>query len=185
MQDASGSAWDDSATTGKKPITLPYSIDNDTSTFSTQELDNIVNVWRMVSEDFSAFDVDVTTEFPGESILGNSSSPIIGLRVAIGNDFNDWCADCGGGIAYVDSFGDRYLNPAYVWGRNGGGDAKVIAETASHEGEQGRGREKGRGRGGAGAGEGQEQGRGRGGKGQEQGRGKGRGGQGKAEERQG
>jgi hypothetical protein len=88
----------------------------------------------MVSEDYSPFDVDVTTEYPGESILGNSSSATIGVRVSIGNDLNNWCADCGGGIAYVDMFGDRFYNPAYVWSKNGGGDAKVIAEAASHEG---------------------------------------------------
>jgi hypothetical protein len=111
-QDASGTAWDSSATTGKKPITLPYSTDSDVSTnFSPQELKNIINIWRMVSEDYAPFNVDVTTEFPGEQVLGNSSNPIVGIRVSIGDDLNDWCADCGGGIAYVGAFGNRYYNP--------------------------------------------------------------------------
>ena len=112
LQDASGTAWDSSATTGKKPITLPYSIDADVSTnFSPQELKNIINIWRRVAEDYAPFNVDVTTEYPGERILGNSSNPVVGIRVSIGDDLNDWCVDCGGGIAYVNKFGSAYYNP--------------------------------------------------------------------------
>jgi hypothetical protein len=55
--------------------------DNNPSVFSSRELLDIFAIWRGVSEDFAAFDVDVTTEFPGDQVLKSS-----GVRVCIGGD---------------------------------------------------------------------------------------------------
>ena len=44
--DASGTNWDDGT---NKPITPPYSIDSNPE-FSTQEKENIVNIWKRVAE---------------------------------------------------------------------------------------------------------------------------------------
>jgi hypothetical protein len=51
----SASAW------GSGIVTPPYSTDSDPA-FSTLERQHIVTMWRRVAEDFSPFNVDVTTE---------------------------------------------------------------------------------------------------------------------------
>ena len=43
----------------------PYDIDGNTAAFSTQELSQIVQIWRGVAEDYAPFNVDVTTEVCG------------------------------------------------------------------------------------------------------------------------
>ncbi len=51
------------------PITTPaFDRDGNPSTFSSSEHADIVAIWRAVAEDFAAFDVDVTTEDPGELV---------------------------------------------------------------------------------------------------------------------
>lgn len=62
-------------------ITIPpYSKDGDTSTFSQSELQDIVAIWRAVSEDFLAYDVDVTTIIPPADVW------VPAQRVMIGGD---------------------------------------------------------------------------------------------------
>src|SRR5262249_9347403 len=53
-------------------INAPYDTDGDLTTFSPSELDTIQMVWQRVSEDFSPFDVDVTTVDPGVDALTNT-----------------------------------------------------------------------------------------------------------------
>lgn len=60
-----GSNWNEvwSSKLGNEPIvTPPYDLDGDTTTFSPDERVAILEVWRMVSEDYALWDVDVTTE---------------------------------------------------------------------------------------------------------------------------
>lgn len=52
--------------------------------FSASELLDIFAIWRYVSEDYSPFDVDVTTEDPGTTVLTGS-----GVRVVIGGSSYD------------------------------------------------------------------------------------------------
>jgi hypothetical protein len=40
---------------------LAFSLDDDRSTFNREEQDAIADIWSRVSEDFSPFDIDVTT----------------------------------------------------------------------------------------------------------------------------
>lgn len=42
---------------------MPYSLDADTG-FSSQEMTQIKEIWRSVSEDYAPFNVDITTEKP-------------------------------------------------------------------------------------------------------------------------
>ena len=43
---------------------LPYSLDDDYSTFNDAEQANIIKFWELVAEDYAPFDLDVTTERP-------------------------------------------------------------------------------------------------------------------------
>jgi hypothetical protein len=80
-----GSAWNSLA--NKDPIiTPPYDKDGSPSTWSADELADIVAIWRSVAEDFAAFDVDVTTTDPGDAALAGK-----GVRVLVGGSWSDWC----------------------------------------------------------------------------------------------
>jgi len=61
--------------------------DGNPASWSTQELSDILAVWRGVTEDYAPFDVDVTTEDPGGKYLASN-----GMRVVIGgSSFNREC----------------------------------------------------------------------------------------------
>ena len=114
------------------PIISPaYSMDGDRTSFSNTELDRIQNAWQLVAEDFAPFDVDVTTEDPGQDAITRSSSSDdrYGTRVVMTvDDF----AGCGcGGFAYVGIFdyvGDSG-KPAFVFNVS----LKGMTEAISHE----------------------------------------------------
>ena len=92
-------------------------------------------IWRAVSEDFSIFDVDVTTEEPQE--LASSQSSGAAVRVAIGGSSADWFGGAAGGVAWIGSFGQQGWNVAYVFSKTLGNAPKSVWEAASHEGEGG------------------------------------------------
>ena len=54
--------------------------------FSATEKSEIVHIWRIVSEDFAVFNVDVTTEDPGAAALTKMDAADVsfGQRVCIG-----------------------------------------------------------------------------------------------------
>ena len=78
--------------------------------FSNTEKQVIINAWAAVAEDYSIFDVNVTTQFPGEDAITRSSvsDTVFGTRALItgGNgSFNSDTCDCGG-IAYTGVFNE-------------------------------------------------------------------------------
>lgn len=66
-------------------LTLPFPApncehqDGSPSTWSAAELSDFLAVWRAISEDYAAYDVDVTTEDPGAAYLATH-----GVRAVIG-----------------------------------------------------------------------------------------------------
>lgn len=126
-------AWNNS--TGNATINAkPWTQDSDSNTFTTAELAAIQNIWRMMAEDFAAFDVNVTTIAPDEADLvkTSSSDTRYGTRVLFTpNDF--YSCSCGG-VAYVGVF-DSVINPAGYYQPalvfNTG--TKGAAEAGSHE----------------------------------------------------
>lgn len=131
----SGTAWNANYNNNQDIVCPPYSFEGSSNTFSTNELLRIQEVWRRVAEDFAPFDVNVTTEFPGEDAItrSTSSDTRYGMRVLISpisSFFGNY-----GGIAYVGVFnrvGD-YYKPALVFPEKLGNNAKYIAEACSHE----------------------------------------------------
>jgi subtilase family serine protease len=125
--------WNSEYTNGSNIITLAYDTDGNTSSFSTTELENIWNIWRRVAEDFSPFNVNVTTASPSTSDLIKSGSGDTrwGVRVVIGGN-GSWYGG-GGGVAYINSFSWDSDTPAFVFSDNFYGSAKNVAEAISHE----------------------------------------------------
>jgi hypothetical protein len=120
---------------GYAPGTTPaYSIDGDTSSFSSQELSNIHEIWSRVAEMYSPFNIDVTTIDPGN--LYNKQT----LKVVIGGDGRNgtgqyWSGSKSGGVSFIGSFYNVLLpNVAFVFPDNlGAGFPKYVADAAAHE----------------------------------------------------
>ena len=66
---------------GYTPL-IASSLDADLNTFSEQEKQYIIKVWKLVAEDFAPFNVDVTTAFPGFDALFKTSD--------LDNQFGNW-----------------------------------------------------------------------------------------------
>jgi len=124
----SGTAWKGGGTI----VTPAYTVDGDPA-FSTTELQNIQDVWARVVEDFSPFDVDVTTEEPSLEDLRNTggSDTRWGIRVVIGRNTGGLG---GAGIAYLNSFTWNSDTPCFAFPEYlGNGNPRYVAECVSHE----------------------------------------------------
>jgi len=131
----SGTVWNTRYTDGDPFTTPAFSFEGDGS-FSDAELERIQAIWERVTEDFIPFDVDVTTEDPGEAALKKAGwrDQEWGIRVVIGGANDDWYLGTGGGIAYVGSFDWSTDTPCFVFAKEmGNGRESYTAEAASHE----------------------------------------------------
>jgi len=111
------------------PTQTAWSTDSDLSTFSTSEQATIYEIWARVAEKYSPFNIDVTTEDPG------NRTPLKTLDVLFASDDGvSWLGSQSGGIAYVGSFqGNTGGNTVFVFPQNLGNNAQYAAEAASHE----------------------------------------------------
>src|SRR4051794_39727065 len=89
------------------PITDAYTVDNDPTTFTVTELSNINEIWARVSEKYSPFNIDVTTEDPGQL------TDLESMKVVIGG-LGTWLPGAGG-VAYLGSFSNGAPNTAWVF----------------------------------------------------------------------
>jgi len=105
------------------------------SDFTSSELDRIYKIWQRVAEDFMPFNVNVTTQDPGEAALKKSGSgdDAWGVRVVVGGSHNDWYGSSAGGVAYVGSFNWSTDTPTFVFSESLGNNEKFVAEAISHE----------------------------------------------------
>jgi hypothetical protein len=110
---------------GANIVTPAYSIDADTTTFSTTEVASIEEIWKRVAEDYAPFNVDVTTIDPGNLNAANN------IRVVIGGSWDQWYEESGGagGVAWLTSWQWNNDTPVFVFEENlGNGAAKYTAE---------------------------------------------------------
>ncbi len=130
----SGTAWNASYNGGADIIAAAFSLDSDRTTFSTAELQMIQNIWKRVAEDYSPFNVDVTTEEPAADALTRSSTSDVtfGNRVVITptNFYPN-----AGGVSYVGVFDDvgEYYKTSWAFSNMLANGEKYIAEACSHE----------------------------------------------------
>jgi PKD repeat protein len=136
----SGTAWNTSYTSGAPFTAQPYDSDGSPLTFSNAELDQIQATWQRVAEDYTPFDVDVTTQDPGAAGINRSgtSDTAFGTRVLITGTNTIFSSCQCGGVAYVgtiDQVGTNHdvYQPAFVFTRGVGNGAKEVSEAASHE----------------------------------------------------
>ncbi len=109
------------------PATPAYDRDGLPTSFSGAELDAIQSIWSRVAEAYSPFDVDVTTQDPG------NRDDYQTLAVVIGGS-GDWIGARYGGVAFLASFSNDLPNTVWVFPENlGNGDPKFTASAAAHE----------------------------------------------------
>jgi hypothetical protein len=118
---------------GFSPGTLtPYDQDGDPTTFSPSEIQSIDQIWARVAENYSPFNVDVTTIDPGN--YGTNKA----VRIVISGS-GSWYGTPAGGISQVGSFHDTNINAntngtVFVFpGWLANGTAKYVGIAASHE----------------------------------------------------
>lgn len=124
----SGTAW-----SGSTLYAVPMSTDGDYTTFSDTEQTMIKRVWERVSEDYSPFNVDVTTERPA-----SFGSRVAHALITRNTDSNGVAnpSSTAGGVAYVGVFaGGSYstYRPAWIYFNNLSSVESYIAEAVSHE----------------------------------------------------
>ncbi|MGB5178969.1 MAG: PKD domain-containing protein [Gammaproteobacteria bacterium] len=129
--ETSGTAWNVGTV---DPIISPAYTRDSNPAFSDLELEYIQKMWRQVAEDFAPFDVNVTTQDPGQAAITRtgSSDEYYGTRVVITEDNFDNCG-CGG-FAYLTAFNDTsdYYKPAFVFNTSLTGAGEAITHETGH-----------------------------------------------------
>jgi hypothetical protein len=133
----SGTSWN--SLYGLGDWTAPaFSTDADPTTFTDAERAIVIDVWRRVAQDYAPFDIDVTTQDPGQEAITRTGSTDdqFGARVLITPDATQSQCGCGG-RAYVDVFDitsrHAQYQPAWVYPQALSNSSKYIADAASHE----------------------------------------------------
>jgi serralysin len=133
----SGTYWNTSFNGGANIVTPAFDFDGNTASFSSDELERIQYIWQRVAEDFSPFNVNVTTQAPADNndlINSGSGDTRWGVRVAIGGSSYDWYGAGAGGAAYVGSFNWNSDTPTYIFDEQlKNGNEKSTAQAISHE----------------------------------------------------
>lgn len=136
--DVTGTAWNEANPSANRPAIgtyacRPYDTDGNEATFSSTEQAQIVEIWQRVAEDYSPFDVDVTTEEPA-AFTATTLRALI-TRTVDANGVANPSSTTAAGVAYIDVYGRTdiaWYAPAFVYFDSFSGPASV-AEAVSHE----------------------------------------------------
>lgn len=120
-----------------------FTLDGNPGAFTSAELAHIQAVWRIVSEKYAAFDVDVTTQDVGSGKWDRASGADqeYGVRVVITNDSSasqSACQNACSGVAWIGQFNATtsytdYWQPAWVFSNLTHGSVALTANTIAHE----------------------------------------------------
>lgn len=113
---------------GYTNITTPaFDQDGDATTFSDAELTAMNQIWRIATEDYVPFNINVTTVAP-PSFADN-----VALHVVIGGDAS-WYGGAAGGVATPGSFSNLAANVVFVFAKNlSNGNWRLTGDTVAHE----------------------------------------------------
>ncbi len=133
----SGTYWNYYYSGNQDFITPAYDFDGNSSSFSNAELERIYDIWQRVSEDFSPFNVNVTTQAPanlGDLSNSGGGDSRWGIRVVVGGSSDDWFQRSAGGVAFLNSFTWGSDTPAFVFeDQLANGNEKYTADAITHE----------------------------------------------------
>ncbi len=113
----------------------PFDLDGDATTFNDAEQAAIVQIWERVAEDYSPFDVDITTEEP--AVFTNTTGHALITANVDANGVTMPDGAVAAGVSFVDVFGNfDYAtsgSPALIYYTSFGGIVGNIAEAVAHE----------------------------------------------------
>jgi hypothetical protein len=113
------------------PATPAYDIDGDPTTFSSTELANITQIWSIVAEKYSPFDIDVTTVDP--SPITHTYPHLQDAWIIIGGT-DGWLGETVAGISYTSGFAYSFLpNTSFVFPASVSDNTTDIGDAAAHE----------------------------------------------------
>ena len=116
---------------GRSPRETPaYTVDGDAFTFTDEEIANVREITRRVVEKYSPFNLDVTTEDPGNRNNNQTFSVVVG---GDGRWFSRGRRSRGEGVAYVNSFSNAGPNVAWVFSALRAWNVQWAAENVAHE----------------------------------------------------
>jgi alpha-tubulin suppressor-like RCC1 family protein len=129
-----GTRWNTGYSTASF-VCRPFDTDGNPATFSDAEQAAIIQIWERVSEDYSPFDIDVTTEEP--ALFNNRTARAVITRSTDANGVA-LPGSGAGGIAFLGVFGEADFatnsSPAFIYFNNlASGNTASIAEAVSHE----------------------------------------------------
>lgn len=102
--------------------------DGNPTMFSESELQAIREIWARTAEDYSPFQVNVTTVDPGYEADRTTA------RIVVGGHWRDWFGESAGGIAYIGGFYNSSPNVGFAFeDALGNGNPRYVAEAVSHE----------------------------------------------------
>ncbi|BFM39153.1 zinc-dependent metalloprotease family protein [Synechocystis sp. LKSZ1] len=112
-------------------ISPAYDTDGNPAAFSELELAQIQRIWLRVAEDFSPFNVNVTTDEPvlGDLVKDDAADNRWGIRVVITKDTEQSGA---GGLAYINSFNWNSDTPVWIYNSSEIGIAAAISHEVGH-----------------------------------------------------
>jgi len=111
----------------------PYNTGGGSGTFTDNELNDIITWWLYVVEDFSSFDVNVTTEEPPASdlIKSNNGDSRYGIRCVITQTTNGFGSGIGG-VAFLNSFNDSVDNPCFAFNKGNNTGSMTVSHEVGH-----------------------------------------------------
>jgi len=109
------------------PPTPPFDLDGNPQNLSALESSTIHDIWAGVSEKYSIFNIDVTTEPPSD--MGHLHA----AEIIIGGD-GSWYSHPAGGAGLVGSFANPKLeNIGFVFSDRTGETSSIIVDEIAHE----------------------------------------------------
>jgi hypothetical protein len=105
---------------GQGDSTQPvFDMDGDPNSYSAAELQRIQDIWRLVADDYSPFNIDVTTVNPGDFSDGKA------IRIAV--RYGSY-----GGVSDINAFTNGSPNSGYASGATAEEAAVAISHEAGH-----------------------------------------------------
>ncbi len=92
-------------------VSPAYDPDRNGPSFTNAELTRIQGIWQRVAADFSPFNVNVTTEDPGQAALVNTGGGDVAWGIRAVMTVDNFAASGAGGFAYIGSFSWGYEAP--------------------------------------------------------------------------
>ena len=126
----SNTYWNDNYTGGAAINFTSYDRDGNTGNFSSSERYSMWLAWREAAEDFSPFDINITT-----SSAVYNATPIANRAQMAVTTTRSWYSNSAGGVALINIFNNNsnYAKTAWTWNLSDTSMGMTISHEAGHQ----------------------------------------------------